>query len=230
MMARQGRSIRTVLLVSLGVVAAGSWWLLRRDAAQPGDAAELASQASAVNPGTGPRSRPEPVALPRRLAQASVAGTIRDEKGQAIAGAQVCARTRAVGLVSSEFRKVECVTSERDGAYRIEGLLGVRHIVMASAPTFVPRQYVRGEGASKRDWVELRAGQELQGIDITLQGGGVEIHGVVKDLSGGAVEGAQVMGGNAFARTGCSRCGSSRARRGSRPRRTVMRAAAATTG
>jgi protocatechuate 3,4-dioxygenase beta subunit len=192
-----------VVVVALAVVGAGLWWLLRRDAAQPGElAGEVAAQASAGSPGTGPRGRPEPVALPRKLAQASVAGTVRDEKGQPIAGAQVCARTRAMGLVSSEFRKVECVTSERDGAYRIEGLLGVRHIVMASAPTFVPRQYVHGEGASKRDWVELRAGQELQGIDITLQSGGVEIHGVVKDLSGGAVEGAQVTGGNAFTRTG----------------------------
>ena len=201
-MSRQGRSIRTVLLV-LVVVTAGLWWWLRRETAAPGEAkGEVANQASAASLAGGPRDRPELVTLPRKLAQASVAGTVRDEKGQPVAGAQVCARTRAMRLISSEFRKVSCAVSGRDGAYRIEGLLGVRHVVNASAPGFIPRPYFMGEGASRREGVDLRAGQELRDIDFVLQGGGVEIHGVVKDLSGGAVEGAQVSGGNNYALTG----------------------------
>ncbi|MBA3546823.1 MAG: carboxypeptidase regulatory-like domain-containing protein [Nannocystis sp.] len=193
------------MVVGLGLVvlAGGLWWLLRGDAAVPKDAAtEVASQANVANQAIGPRSRPELVIDPLKLAQASVAGTIRDTKGQPIAGAQVCARARAERLVSSDMRKIHCVTSGRDGHFRIEGLLGVRHGVYASAPTFIPEVYFRGEGASRREFVELRAGQELLGVDITLQGGGVEIHGVVKDLSGGAIEGAQVMGNNFFAQTG----------------------------
>lgn len=102
----------------------------------------------------------------------------------------------------SEFRKVSCALSGRDGAYRIEGLLGVRHVVTAGAPGFIPRPYFTGEGASRREGIDLKAGQELRGVDFTLQGGGVEIHGVVKDLSGGAVEGAQVSGANNYALTG----------------------------
>ena len=197
MTAEQGRSTRIVLVLGLVLVAGTLWWLLRRDAATPVDeAAGLAGQANATSQGTGPRSRPELVVAPLKLAQASVAGTIRDAKGQPIAGAQVCARTRAPRLVSSDLRKVHCVTSGRDGMYRIGGLLGVRHVVTASAPTFIPGPYVRGEGAGRRDWVDLRAGQEQLEVDITLQGGGVEIHGVVKDLSGGAVEGAQIIGAN----------------------------------
>ncbi|MBA3546822.1 MAG: carboxypeptidase regulatory-like domain-containing protein [Nannocystis sp.] len=202
-MAEQGRPTRTVLVLGLGVVAGGLWWLLRGDAAVPKDAAaEVASQANAASQATGPRSRPELVIDPLKLALASVSGTIRDAQGQPITGAQVCARTRAERLVSSDMRKIHCATSGRDGAYRIEGLLGVRHGVYASAPTFIPGLYFRGVGVSRREFVELRAGQELREVDITLQGGGVEIHGVVKDLSGGAVEGAQVMGNNAFALTG----------------------------
>ncbi len=202
-MTDQGRSRRVIVPVALVLLGAGLWWLLRADGAQPGDrvAGEVASEASASE-AMGPRSRPALVVDPLKLARASIAGTIRDAQGQPIAAAQVCARTRAERLVSSETRKVECATSGRDGAYRIEGLLGVRHIVLASAPTFIPGPYFRGEGASRYEWAELRAGQELRGVDITLQGGGVEVHGVVKDLSGGAVEGAQVMADSAFALTG----------------------------
>ena len=87
-MSRQGRSIRTVLLV-LVVVAAGLWWWLRRETAAPCEArAEVANQASAASLAGGPRDRPELVTLPRKLAQASVAGTVRDEKGQPVAGAR----------------------------------------------------------------------------------------------------------------------------------------------
>ncbi len=202
-MAEQGRATRIVLVLGLVLVAATLWWLLRGDAARPADAAAgLANQANVGSQATGPRSRPELVVAPLKLAQASVAGTIRDPQGQPIAGAQVCARTQAQRLVSSDMRAVHCVTSGRDGAYRIEGLLGVRHGVYASAPTFIPAPYFRGVGVARREFVELRAGQELREVDITLQGGGVEVHGVVKDLSGGAIEGAQVMGHNAFALTG----------------------------
>jgi protocatechuate 3,4-dioxygenase beta subunit len=201
-MADQGRSMRVIVPVALVLVGAACWWLLLEDGAQSRDmAGEVASEASAVGQGTGPRSRPALVVDPLKLARASIAGTIRDAQGQPVAAAQVCARTSAPRLVSSETRKVACVTSGRDGAYRIEGLLGVRHGVTASAPTFIPGPYFRGEGSSRRDWVELRVGQEQREIDITLQGGGVEVHGVVKDLSGGAVEGAQVMAGSSYALT-----------------------------
>jgi hypothetical protein len=139
------RSTRIVGLLVLGLIGAGLWWLLREEKAQPGRVAAVASEASA-SAGMGPRSRPALVVDPLKLARASIAGTIRDAQGQPIAAAQVCARTRAERLVSSETRKVECATSGRDGAYRIEGLLGVRHIVLASAPTFIPGPYFRGEG------------------------------------------------------------------------------------
>jgi protocatechuate 3,4-dioxygenase beta subunit len=201
-MTDQGRSMRVIVPVTLVLLGAGLWWLLRADGAQPGDAVadEVASHASASE-GLGPRSRPALVIDPLKVARASIAGTIRDAQGQPIAAAQVCARTRAERLVSSDLRKVTCAESGRDGAYRIEGLLGVRHVVSAGAPGFIPAEYFRGEGVNRRETVELRPGQEARDVDITLKGGGVQIFGVVKDLSGGAVEGAQVMGGNAYALT-----------------------------
>jgi len=190
-------------LLVLVIVGVGLWLWWRGDAAQVVDgAAEVANQAGAAGPGTGPRSRPALVIDPLKLNTAAVAGTVRDDKGQVIAGAQVCAQIFNRRLPSSERRKVHCVTSGRDGAYRIEGLPGVRHGVRASAPTFIPAAHERGEGAKRQEWLDLRPGQELRDIDITLQGGGVQIHGVVKDLSGGAIEGAQVVGDNAYALTG----------------------------
>src|SRR5690606_29051115 len=78
----------------------------------------------------------------------------------------------------------------------------LRYRVSAGAPGRVPAFHVRGEGAARRDTVDLRAGAELREVDIVLAGGGVEIHGVVKDLSGGPVEGATVTSGGLFYGTG----------------------------
>ena len=85
------------------------------------------------------------------------------------------------------------LSSERDGHYRIEDLFGVRHRVSASAPTFIPAVHFTGVGASRRETVDLRPAMEARDIDIVLEGGGVEVKGVVKDLAGGPIEGAQVL-------------------------------------
>jgi len=203
----QGRARISVVALVLVILGAALWWLLHEKVAPPaedgGDRADAAGEAGAGSRALpGPRGRPELAIDPSRLARAAISGTIRDAAGQGIADAQVCAITGDRKLASVETRKRHCTASGRDGHYRIEGLLGVRHDVYASAPGHIPKQYTRGEGASRREFVELRAGQEARGVDITLQGGGVEVHGVVKDLSGGAVEGAQIMGGHGLAVTG----------------------------
>ncbi len=190
------------LLVVLLMIAL--WWQLRPGEPDPGP---TMAPAEVAEPRLlGPRSRPEP-ALLLRLERASIAGTVRDARGQPLAGAQVCASANvswlaAPGLGSDETRALHCVKAEAGGRYLIEGLFAVRHTVHASAAGHIPGPFVRGEGASRREFVELRAGMAAQKIDLTLEAGGVEVHGVVKDLSGGAVEGAQVRSKYAYALTG----------------------------
>jgi len=129
---------------------------------------------------------------------ASISGTIRDPGGQPIAAAQVCAYAWTSRLPGREAWRPNCVTSERDGHYRIEGLAPVRQRVTASAAGHVPGMYVRGDGAGRVDSVDLRPGIAAQAIDIVLEDGGVELRGVVRDLSGGPVEGAQIVTERAF--------------------------------
>ena len=181
---------RLGLLMGLAVAVAACGW----NDPRPGNAA--AEPAKTVSE---PHERPEAVADPQRLARSTVAGTIRDAQGQAVAGAQVCTNTPSERVTSSERRKFHCTLSGSDGDYRIEGLLAVRHTVTAGAPGFVPGPYFRGEGARRREAVELRAGQDLRALDITLQSGGVEIHGVVKDMEGRPIGGARVKN---FGRSG----------------------------
>ena len=197
MPAESSRSKLPVVVVLLGVVAAGVWWMRGRDDAGSAVDAEASEEASRANAGMnlGPRDRPERVVDPRRGERASVSGTVKDTQGRPIAGAQVCAQAQSPRLASVDVRKASCVTSERDGHYRIGDLFGVRHRVTAGAPTFISAVHFTGFGAARRETVDLRPAMEAQGIDIVLEGGGVEIKGVVKDLAGGAIEGAQVSAG-----------------------------------
>ncbi|MCB9566518.1 MAG: carboxypeptidase regulatory-like domain-containing protein [Myxococcales bacterium] len=201
-----GSSTGAKVIVISVIGAAALWWVLADDAVDSSDApGEVAGEAggheAAPRDSGGLRARaiPSNAAALLGAPRASIRGTIRDQEGRSIAGAQVCALPRSPILPTADKRSARCVTSEADGAYRLE-LLGVNHRVSASAPNFIPAAYARGEGARRE--VVLWPGLEATGIDITLRGGGVEITGVVKDLSGGAIEGAQLRGGDAIGFTG----------------------------
>ncbi|MCY1057149.1 carboxypeptidase regulatory-like domain-containing protein [Nannocystis sp. SCPEA4] len=185
------RRERVVVAVLLAI-AGGLWWLR----GEPEDVGLAVGEETSGPklPAVGREVSEEPQTIELRLgALASIAGTIVDPKGKPVAGAQVCASTMSERLTQDERRRPHCVTSERDGHYRIAGLFGVRHEVIAGAPTFKPTRYERGEGAGRREWIDLRPAMEALGIDIVLEAGGVEVRGVVKDLSGGAIEGALVQ-------------------------------------
>lgn len=203
MASETGRGTKLVVAVVAAIVGVGLWFWLRGGAevAEPevAGAPEEPGQAVVLSE---PRGRPALVLGPRFGDRASIAGLIKDPQGQGVAGAQVCASAESERLPSSDTRRPTCVTSERDGHYRIEGLFAVRHRVTASAPGYVPGIFSRGEGASRREWIDLRANMEALEVDIGLEDGGVEIHGSVKDLSGGAVEGALVMAERSYADTG----------------------------
>ena len=182
--------------VIVGVVAALLWWLSSRTGEVGlGEAGGVASPPRVT---VGERVG-TPQAL--RVAQrASMAGHVRDEQGRGVPGASVCASGFSRVLDRRDAEDLRCVQSEADGGYRIDGLWPVAYFVRASAPRFVPGQHRRG--ARTRTLVTLRAGQEARDIDVVLRSGGVELRGVVHDLSGGVLEGAQVSAGDADARSG----------------------------
>jgi len=184
-----------IAALALALVGGLLWWLRGREPvleAAPGEVGPVEPRAPHGSP-----ARPDPTVELRLARHASIAGTITDLRGRPITGAQVCARASSTRLATGDLRRAVCAHSEHNGHYHIDSLFPVRHTVVASAPGHIPATYHHGEGASRRAHVELRATEDATGIDLQLEGGGVEIHGTVKDLSGGPVEGAQVVAGEA---------------------------------
>lgn len=132
---------------------------------------------------------------PLKAGRGSVGGTVTDEQGKPIAKATVCAHPYSAEIGGRD-RKPKCVQAEANGRYRIEGLFPVPYFVDASAPRFLARSYEKDRDPK----VRITAGSHRKGIDIQLEGGAVEFSGVVKDISGGVIEGAMVQTGRTWAR------------------------------
>jgi len=170
------------------LLIAALWW--RRDPA-PSTHADP-SEPAAAPAYTGPRDRPTLSLAPLRPRLAALAGTVTDRDARPLAGARVCAIPSWDRITRSERRDLRCTLTAIDGRYRLADLLPVDHRVVASAAGHIPATYRRGEGTRRRDTVALRPALDLTGVDLRLESGGVEIHGTVKDLSGGPIEGARV--------------------------------------
>lgn len=131
--------------------------------------------------------------------KAAIHGTITSADGRPLGGANVCVHLKSPLLVQRPLKNLTCVTSRGDGGYRIEGLLPVDASVVASAPGHIPAAYRKPQRGPRENRVELTPGADIGNIDIVLKDGGVEVNGVVRDISGGEIEGAQVSVDNAFA-------------------------------
>ena len=180
------------------LLALGLWWSQRERSDAASGAADQAaasqgSQSRLARIGAGEASGVPRLAL-NLNERASIAGTVRDPAGQPIAAAQVCALPSNDALAGFDRVTPKCSRSEADGSYRIEGLWPVRTAVHASAATFLPSQWslARERGLPQTE-VALVSGQSREGIDITLEPGGAPLRGVVKDISGGVIEGALVQ-------------------------------------
>lgn len=133
-----------------------------------------------------------PADLDLVAAKAAISGTIRGPEGSPIPNAHVCATSDAEARLGIDDRTPRCVRADPHGRYVIDDLLPIATEVHASAATFKPARWERREQAGTRYQVRLRAGQTAKDIDITLEPGGVLIRGVIKDISGGVIEGAHV--------------------------------------
>ncbi|MCA9655207.1 MAG: carboxypeptidase regulatory-like domain-containing protein [Myxococcales bacterium] len=187
------------LVLLAGLALALWWWLGHREdpeqettAAAASESSERADEASPVAK-TLRRSDIDPWTAPR----ATVSGTVRDEQGRPIAGAQVCAELQDRDVARTNRQPPQCVTTAADGSYRIDELLGADHHLHASARGYLPSRYESRSGIQDRKGprLDLVAGQTRSGIDFVLKEGGVEVKGVVKDIAGGVIEGAYVSAG-----------------------------------
>lgn len=123
---------------------------------------------------------------PKTMVRGSIAGTVTTAS-QPLAGARVCAIGSSLHLPDEVMRDPTCATSDASGRYQLRGLLPARYQVNASARTYRPATH-RSEG------LVLGRGEHRTGVDVELRAGGVEVTGVVSDLTGGPIAGAWVSG------------------------------------
>jgi len=193
--------VLAVLVLALGL----GWWALRDETDPETDArAEGSASADPSAPGAGlpdaktlrRRSDIDPLTAPR----AAVTGTVHDEAGQPIAGAQVCADLEDPELVLPTRLPPSCTTTREDGTYRVAELFGAQHALYASARGYLPAIYRTQRGIQQMETtrLDLRAGVTREGVDFVLEKGGVEVTGVIKDIAGGVIEDAWVSVGESW--------------------------------
>ncbi len=139
-------------------------------------AAPDAARGASADPRTQPRGR--------------IAGTIRAHGGGPIAGAQVCATWSSSELGREDTRDPRCTATDASGRYALAELVAGSYQVVAVAARYQPATW---HDPAREASLRLRAGQQLAGIDLELDEGGVEVKGKVADINGGPVAGATVM-------------------------------------
>ncbi|HEU0032266.1 MAG TPA: carboxypeptidase regulatory-like domain-containing protein [Kofleriaceae bacterium] len=159
-----------------------------RDSTSGGTAAGSARDPRVVDT-TGTRARPDP----KTVARGSIAGTITDEATKApLAKARVCATGQSDELSEDLFADASCVETDAQGHYLLGNLLPARYEVSASARTYRPAVFHPG-GDRREGQLVLAIGERKTAIDLALRPGGVEITGVVSDLTGGPIANARVI-------------------------------------
>lgn len=182
MSASSQRALVFFLVASVIALAAALLW-------PAGPEKEAATRAPELGETAAP-SRPRPRApaeLPE-LPVAGLTGTVRDLEGAPLAGAYVCAWPLTPSWAPTERSPPVCVEAGPDGFYALMGLPPTLQAIHASAPRHRP--------ARLEPDLSLRPGERRAGVDLALAPGGVQVTGVVQDLSGGVVEGAWVASGD----------------------------------
>ncbi|KIG13085.1 hypothetical protein DB30_00550 [Enhygromyxa salina] len=190
---RKNSKLGILALVAVILGLAG-WWVSRGPTPDPSAGADEASPSQLLERANAAKQR-GPIDSTTKLLgadKAVISGTIRDERGQAIAGANVCAWADQASLRGAGDGRPRCALSEHDGHYRLEQLWPVETSITASAPEFRPGHWSERVDGQRRDELRLAPGQERREVDVTLEGGGVAVRGVVKDISGGVIDGALV--------------------------------------
>lgn len=182
-----------IVLLALGL---GVWLWSKRDAASESNAEAKAGPSDRLTKlGKAGEADRKGLQVPKleREAKAAITGTVRTRGGGPIANAQICVTADPSELRGLGDGRPICTRSEHDGHYRIEGLWPVPVDVDASAPEHRPARWKRpGNFLNWRPQLHLRPGEVREGVDLELRHGGTKLGGVIKDISGGEIEGALV--------------------------------------
>ena len=174
-----------VILAALAAAGAVFAWLrFRSPPAAPAPVSSSSAQAS--------KARRAPPADARKSAHGALRGKVVEPGGAAVAGATVCARGSSSRLSDTELGSPTCVTADPQGRWELAALWPARYEVFASAQGHRPARF-RAPPPSRSTSVSLEAGAAVNDVDLTLEPGGVEVKGHVKDLSGGVVGNALVL-------------------------------------
>jgi protocatechuate 3,4-dioxygenase beta subunit len=128
---------------------------------------------------------------PRSQPRGAIRGTIRDAAQAPIAQARVCGDASSPQLSDTAERDAICSTTDEQGRYQLGDLIAADYTVYAAARQFRPAAFHPGPSYEHLAF-PLAAGEVRSDVDVVLQGGGVEVTGVVLDLTGGPVSHARV--------------------------------------
>ena len=165
--------------IAAGLLALGAWFLVHA----------LHARAPAVRlraiPTSGGEEPPPPDALGASSPRSgSLSGTVHSSAGGVVVGARVCATESTVDPARAP--RMVCADTSRSGAFSIVDLDPGGYSVTAEADEFAPGRAAQGAT------IVVDRGEAKGGIDIVLDVGGAKIVGVVKDATGGPIDGARV--------------------------------------
>src|SRR5262245_30951569 len=173
-----------VVVGVVGIALIAAWWQRRG-----GDPAP-AEQSRADHRTGGGAIRSGRSLDPRTHPRGAISGTVTDGAAP-VAGASVCASADGPQLPSAITESPACAASDDRGRYKIANLLAADYMVVAGAPRFLPGAFRQRPGATRLT-LALAAGETRTGVDVTLSRGGVEVTGLVRDISGGPIAHAQI--------------------------------------
>lgn len=183
-------SLKLKIGICCGVVAIGA--LLFFLVLRPNKTSDEKKSQERSNSGTATQEGTGKVSITKR-AKGSVAGTIRDQDGKALAEAKVCAYASSEELAAEDLHNLNCVQSGLNGAYQFPSLLPATYSLGASKPSYLPALHTfEDEEKEEKNSFKLAAKEARTAIDIQLEKGGVEVKGIVRDIGGGTVAGAWV--------------------------------------
>jgi hypothetical protein len=175
-----------IAVVLVALAASVAIWRCRGTAGEPGTTPSTVGGSATGARVVRSQVRPDPKSLPR----ATIAGTIKDERGAPIAAARVCVRGFAGELADELLREPVCATSSATGVYAVDGLVAAAYFASASAARYQPAAWGEDEVSARE--IRVRGGERREGIDLVLRDGGIELRGAVSDLTGGPIEKARV--------------------------------------
>jgi hypothetical protein len=123
---------------------------------------------------------------------ATAAGRVTTPSGS-LAGARVCAWPEHDQLQARFTAPVACAASDAQGRYELAGMRPGRWVVTASAAGWAAASHRPAPPATA---LVLRGGERKDGIDIALTEPGTNLRVIVRDLTGGPIEGAIVFAGS----------------------------------